>query len=352
MADFDALKTFLPGQAAFCRGAGSPTSALVIEAMAQRLGEGGPFDDFLRPWAEASGRTIYDAAAPLRALGALHYLVLSGRAPELAALYTEAEPDPVALAAAIDAAARAHAPLFAPFMASPPQTNEVGRSLALVGGFLEIVAKTGLPLRCLELGASAGLNMNWSRFGYRFGEGAGWGDPGAPVQLSGAWTGGTPPHPAVEVVETLGCDQNPIDVRDEDAALRLQSYVWVGQTLRMQRLRGAIQLMRQTGAGLVRADAADWAETHVHPTPGLATVVYHSVFLQYPPKATQARIRAAIEAAGAAATADAPVAWLRLEPDPANVGGPMEVRLTAWPDGEERLLARAHPHGASVDWLG
>jgi hypothetical protein len=30
----------------------------------------------------------------------------------------------------------------------------------------------------------------------------------------------------------------------------------------------------------------------------------------------------------------------------------MEVRLTVWPNGEEMLLARVHPHGAKVIWLG
>jgi hypothetical protein len=40
-----------------------------------------------------------------------------------------------------------------------------------------------------------------------------------------------------------------------------------------------------------------------------------------------------------------------MEPDPDNLSGPMDVRLTLWPGGEERLLARAHPHGAAVTWL-
>jgi hypothetical protein len=352
MADFDALKTAFAAQAAFCRNAGSPTSALALEAIAGRLGEDGPFDAFLAPWAEASVRAVFDDAAPLRLLGAFHYIVMSGRAPGLAALYADPEPDPAALGAALVASAEAHGRLFAPFMASPPQTNEVARSLALVGGFLTVAADTRLPLRCLELGASAGLNMNWSRFGYRFGDSARWGDLGAPVQLFGQWTGGSPPTPAVEVIEVVGCDQNPIDVLDDDAALRLQSYVWAGQALRLQRIRGAIALKRETGGVPVRADAGAWSEDHVRPAPGMATVVYHSVFFQYPPEATRARIRAAIEAAGAAATPEAPMAWLRMEPDPANIAGPMEVRLTQWPGGEDRLLAQTHPHGSAVTWLG
>jgi len=353
MTRYASLQGFIPGQAAFCRGSGSPFSALVLEQMAIGLGEGGPHDAVFAPWAEAPARQILTDAVPLRLLGALHYLVLSGRAPGLAALYPPAatDPDPAALGAAMADAAAAHAPIIDSFMASPPQTNEVARSLCLVGGFLTVAAETGLPLRCLELGASAGLNMNWDRFGYRFGEGETWGDLGGPVQLYGDWTGGAPPRPAVEVIERLGCDQNPIDVRDPDLALRLQSYVWADQAVRLARLRGAIALKRETGGTPVRADAADWTEAHAHPAPGLATVVYHSVFIQYPPAEIQARIRAAIAAAGAAATAEAPLAWLSMEPDPENLAGAMEVRLTLWPGGEDRLLARVHPHGASVAWL-
>lgn len=352
MDDFAGLRSYLDGQAAFCRGSGSPFSALAVEQMAARVGEGGLYDAAFAPWRRATGREAFGDAAGLRLLGAFHYLALSGRAPELAALYPPADsPQPAILAAALADALAAHPDIIGGFMASPPQTNEVGRAFCLVGGFLTVAAETGLPLRCLELGASAGLNMNWDLYGYRFGEEARWGDPAAPVQLAGAWTGVAPPAVTVRVAEKRGCDVNPIDVADEDQALRLQSYVWAGQDARLERLRGAIALKRATGGAPDLADAGDWCEAHVHPAPGLATVVYHSVFLQYPPAAVQARIRSAIAAAGAAATTAAPLAWLRMEPNPDDLGAPMEVRLTFWPGGGDRLLARVHPHGASAAWL-
>ena len=54
----------------------------------------------------------------------------------------------------------------------PPQTNEVGRSAALLAGLFDVVAATGQSrIRLLEIGASAGLNLLVDRF--RF-EGAGW----------------------------------------------------------------------------------------------------------------------------------------------------------------------------------
>jgi hypothetical protein len=64
---------------------------------------------------------------------------------------------------------------IADFMSHEPQTNEVRRSAVLLPGFLTIAAETGLPLRILELGASAGLNQLWDRRHYRLGEIGEWG---------------------------------------------------------------------------------------------------------------------------------------------------------------------------------
>ena len=357
MTNLARLRQTFDVQAHFCRGSGSPFSARVLEAIAARLGNAGPYDDFLKPWWEAEARLLFTDAVPLRLLGAMHYLVLSGAAPALAALYPpNLSEDDLALDKALAHAAEASAAVIHGFMASPPQTNEVGRALCLVGGFLTIADERGLPLRCLELGASAGLNMNWDRFGYRFGEGAAWGDPASPVQLSGEWTGGTPPLAPAHIASRAACDQSPIDVNDPAEALRLQSYVWPDQTLRLERLRAAIALKQRTGGTPERADAADWAEAHVRPEPGVATVVYHSSFMPYPPQAVQDRIKVAIERAGAAATPHAPVAWLSKEADRQTPLVHDEVLLRVWrgatEDGAVRRLARVHPHGTWVDWLG
>lgn len=357
MNDVSTLKQTFQAQAYFCRTSQSPISALVLETVADRFGDG-PYDAFLRPWRGASGIELFNDAVPLRLLGAFHYLVLSGRTETLAALYPPriSDPDPAALDLALTQAARAYPDLIERFMHSPPQTNEVGRCLCLVGGFLTVAAETGLPLRCLELGASAGLNMNWDRFAYRFGEGARWGGKDAPLELYGDWTGGRPPLPGkVEVVEREACDQSPINVSDPDEALKLGSYVWADQPLRLERLTAAISVKRSTGGTPTRADAADWAETHAHPKAGVATVVYHSSFMPYPPAATQTRIKAALEAAGRAASAQAPFAWLSKEADRAEPAKHDEVLLRLWRgapnDGMVRRLAVVHPHGTWVNWL-
>ena len=53
-------------------------------------------------------------------------------------------------------------------LAIPPQTNEVGRSAALLAGLCDLVAASGVRrIRLLEVGPSAGLNLIVDHYAYR-----------------------------------------------------------------------------------------------------------------------------------------------------------------------------------------
>jgi len=352
-APMDNVIEALRVQGKTCTELGSPFSGRVLNILAQDVLAEGSFARLMAPWGGASMQAIMDDAASLRILGGLHHLVLTGASPELAGQYPEHAPEPDwhRLQQLIPEAGRAHAPALAEFVKSPPQTNEVRRSLGLFGGFLTVAAETGLPLRCFEMGASAGLNLNWDRFRYDLGERGGWGDPGSSVRLSGDWSGGAPPMDVADrVVERAGCDRAPVDIADPDAALRLQAYVWADQRDRLERLRAAIRLTLDTGVKVERADAGEWVEAKVRPRGGAATVLYHSVVWQYLPPQTQDRIAAAVERAGLSATVEAPFAWLRIEPVRRAPTVEMHMTLTLWPGGETRKLAEVHAHGAWVAW--
>jgi len=255
-----------------------------------------------------------------------------------------------AIAALVLDVVREHQSGIRAFLVSPPQTNEVGRSGVLVGGFLEIAKETGLPLRCLEIGASAGLNTIWDRYHYRLGV-VGCGDPQSPVSLAPSWEGPSPPVDApLRVIERDACDIAPIDLEDSAQRLRLRAYIWADQRERLSRLESAIDLARAHGPRVDQADAAEWVRTKLgEPAAGAATVLYHSVMWQYMPPDTQASIQASLERAGDRATSAAPLAWLRLEPFASATG--FELRMTLWPGAHEFQLAVAHPHGSSVRWL-
>lgn len=342
-------------QAGACAQLGSPFSAAVARAVVADIRTGGAFAALAEPWAGGDVKSLFADAAPLRFLGGLHFLALSGAAPDLAGEYppAKAEPDVERLAEHVAKAALDHQAALARFLTSPPQTNEVNRSVCLLTGFLTVARRAGLPLRCLEIGASAGLNLNWDRYRYDLGDLGAWGDPNSPVRLGTDWSGAPPPFDVVAtVVERSGCDQNPIDVTVPAQALRLKAYVWPDQAERMARLDGAIALARLHPPRVEAADAAAWVQAQARGAPGTATVIYHSVVWSYLPAETQAAVAAAIADAGESAAAAAPVAWLKMEPDPADLAGPMELRLTFWPGGDETLLARVHPHGAKVSWTG
>ncbi len=339
-------------QAEACRALGSPFHGDLLDLAAEDLEAGGPVAALVTPWADASLRKLFDDAMPLRLLGGLHDLVLSGDDPALVATYPKPgrEADASTAWIAARAALIRHHDRIAAFMSHEPQTNEVRRSACLVPGFLTIASETGLPIRAFEVAASAGLNLHWDKYRYQFGDSA-WGDPAARVAMDTEWTGPVPPvDTLVKVIERAACDRRPGDLSDPVQRRRLLAYIWPDQFERLDRIRAAIDLALSVGVSVEAADAVAWSTRVAAPQPGAVTVLYHSVFWQYMPSESQTALAKVIADHGAAATPDAPFAWLRMEPPPEHMSN-MELRLTLWPGGEDRLLATAHPHGAWVKWL-
>lgn len=143
---------------------------------------------------------------------------------------------------------------------------------------------------------------------------------------------------------------------DRAQRLLLRSYIWADQHERLARFDAAADFAIATGQKVERADAAEWLERRFATRAGdAATIVYHSVFLQYPPPPVRDAISAAIEAAGSSATPEAPVAWLRLEPE-GVLGGERYskhfwVEMITWPGRLRRLLAITDGHARSVEAL-
>lgn len=340
------LDETLDHQSRACARAGSSLYAEVLAGVAADVEVQGVCADLLCPRADEP----FASALPLRFLGAVHRLVLDGRAPALAAHYPSAggEPGP-GLVDDFLATVAEHAPTVEARMAHGVQTNEVGRSAALAPAYAAIARRSGLPLRVLELGASGGLNLRWDRYWYDTGV-SHLGDPASPVRFVGVWqaAGDLPDLSGpVEVAERAGCDRHPLDVTTHDGRQTLRSYLWPDQVERRTRLEAAFTVAAQVPAPVEQSDLGRWAERQLaDPTPGMATVVVHSIVWQYVERAARDRLRAALRRAGEWATPGAPVAWLRFEP-----AGPVgDLRLTWWPGGDEVVLATAEYHGVPVYW--
>ncbi len=351
MTDEPALIRALKLQAQGCLTFGSAFSAALLEHMATDWSADGPTRALFAPWEGVGARALLNDAVPLRLLAGLHDLALEGVSTQL----TEAYPSTLisgdadkAWGAAMDILTE-HQDRLVHFMRHEPQTNEVCRSACLLGGFLHVAAETKLPMRTFELGASAGLNQLWDRFGYRLGEGRCWGDANSPVRIEADWRGTAPPLNAqIEVISRAACDRKPVDLNDSEARQRLRAYVWADQANRLARLDAAIALALEVGAKVQTADAVDFTRS-IQPQSAAVTVIYHSVFWQYVPQQGQIDLAAAILALGESATRANPVAWVRMEP-PAENPANMQLLVTLWPGGEDRLLGYVHPHGTWANW--
>jgi hypothetical protein len=287
-----------------------------------------------------------DSALALRFMGAVHRLALSGRAPALAQCYSAADGDRERTWEAFRATLEDRVEELRPLVERPVQTNEVGRCAALLPGFLDVAARTGKPLRMLEVGASAGLNLGWSEYRYEAGDFV-WGPPDSALRIEFELVGDAEPAavPAT-VAERAGCDASPVDPGSEEGRLTLLSYAWPDQVARMERLRAALAIAAARPAPVERGGAVEWAAARLaEPAPGLATILFHSIVMQYLSEDERDAFARVVQEAGSRAGEDTPLAWLRMEPD----GERAAIRLAAWPGGEERLLAHAGYHGTPVE---
>jgi hypothetical protein len=335
-------------QGAGCAHLGSPFYAALLELMAGDVEAHGPVWTVLGPHADEP----LGAAYPIRLLGGVHRMVLAGDAPALAAHFptTGGDGDVAATWPEYRDLLAAQPDAVIDTLRRPPQTNEVGRTASLAGGLAVVAQITRLPLRLLEIGTSAALNLRLDRYWYTQ-DGIGWGDSSSAVRFADLWAPSRPPFEAGAVIATRrGCDRDPIDAAREGAALTLLSYVWPGQDARFETLRDALDIAAGFPVDVDRSDARHWLPAQLEELPGgLATVVMHSVFWQYLPTETRDSIVATFTEAGARATDDAPLAWLQLEPS--ERGNSLELRLTTWPGGGHVVLAKAGFHAGRVTWL-
>ena len=231
------------------------------------------------------------------------------------------------------------------------QTNEVQRCWGLLPAFLTVAQDE--PLDLVELGPSAGLNLFWDRYRYRYGK-LTWGREEAPLELSGDADGGPPANlllarPAVR--HRLGVDRLPVDVTTDHGARLLEAFVWADQPERLDRVRRAVAIARADPPRLLQADYLEILPALLETRdPGALTVVYHSASTTYLREKQLALLAWTLEQAAARG----PLAWVSLEyARGSGVGyGDWALDVTTWPGGERRRLARLDGHANALVWTG
>lgn len=339
-------------QVGWCDRMGSSLYAELVQVALDDLDTGGPVSDIVSGY---PGDALSDAL-PLRFMGGIHRLVLDGMAPRLAVHFPTVggTPDRRTLTNDFLAVVANNVSYLIDAQQVAPQTNEIGRSAALLPGLAYALDNRPLRIRLLEIGSSAGLNLLADRYRYRSERWTWDGGDDSPV-IEFDWTGSVPRFPErFDIIERRGCDLAPLDASDPQAQTRLLSFVWADQTARFDRLRAALDMVRPGDISLAKADAAEWIEERLaEPTEaGVMTVLQHSVMWMYLPRETRSTISEAMERLGAHATGERPLAHVRFESAPEQYDAEgHRLIVTTWPYRAERVVAWGHAHGTWVRWI-
>jgi hypothetical protein len=287
----------------------------------------------------AVGRIIespprWDAA--LRLFSALHFLVLRGDVAwdQIDVALTEYQPELRRLVAE-----------------QSIQTNEVQRCWLLLPCFLEAVRRTGAStVDLVELGASAGLNLLWDRYAYRYAQGD-WGTRSAPLTLTGEEKAEVPAdllgvRPTVGF--RVGVDVAPIDATTDEGALMLKSFVWADQAWRLELLDRAIAVCRNERSQVEPGSIPDVLPRLLEQRRDDAlTIVWQTAVFGYLSLDERQAVRVAMHESGRRRGNLAFVEATKPDDGSDTYWG---LFVQTWPDGERRQVGLADFHGAWIDW--
>ena len=298
--------------------------------------------------------------APNLLLAAVHYLLLRGTDHALGAFY----PSVAHLAAvppgdpmpAFRSFCRDHrAALIELVSTGLVQTNEPQRCTVLLPAFATVARLAGgAPLALIEVGASAGLNLLFDRYGYDYGAGRSAGDPGSPVRFACTLRGAVLPpiHAGMPMVAArVGVDLHPIHAADPQAMLWLRALVWPEHPARAALLQQVLALAQREPPA-----ARPGMHSRSSPRPSRRRRRARPSACSTPPRWPTSRPRRgrAFSALIPELARQRDLFWLSSEGsgDSGRRGLYLTI-LTAFQSGRrvERRLAYSHPHGAWLEWL-
>ncbi|MFE2943342.1 DUF2332 domain-containing protein [Streptomyces sp. NPDC059255] len=211
--------------------------------------------------------------APNLLLGAIHHLVRRSVPHPLSTYFTGHETLTAARAdILLTDFCRRHAGQITRIISTRSvQTNEVNRCAVLLPAFATLQRQLDeRPVRIVDVGASAGLNLLWDRYTYDY---AGHritlpaSDPD--TVLSCEIKGGTPPLSldTTRFARPVGIEPSPVDVTDPAATQWLLSLTWPEQPTRKNTLNRALALAARTPPTILAGRAQDHLADVVTQTP-------------------------------------------------------------------------------------
>jgi hypothetical protein len=285
---------------------------------------------------------------------AAHYLLLKGEQSDLARSYASlggASPFATDVFREFRSFCLAHADAIRNIVATRRvQTNEVRRCAAFVPGFSSAAEALDADRAAfVEIGASAGLNLQWDRYRCAYDSDLAWGEPGAEVAFSCELRGSGRPGVALlpKIVQRYGIDIAPLDIRHPDDMLWLKALTWPEHADRRELLERAVAIARRDPPKLIAGDAADiFPSVADGIAPDMPVIVYHSFTMNQ----LDTKQRELIEDAFCRIGARRPLARVGLEWAAGADYPSLSLTNYSAVQIERWMLAECEPHCAWIRW--
>lgn len=233
------------------------------------------------------------------------------------------------------------------------QTNDIGRSAILLPAFEHVsrIAETS-TLAQIEIGTSAGLNLNWDRYQYNFVGVDTVDESDSPVTITTEVRGDQRPPLSQDfptVTHRCGIDLNTLDVTDDEDARWLHALIHPNQTRRHRQLAAAIEVAQENQSPLIEGDVFDELPAQLSNAPSNTDLIVFSTHVLY--QLTEDKI-AKLRSLLSSHSSEQPVHWLSIDPDE-ELGEPT-YRLVTFVDGDatESQIAQFESYGDWIRWQG
>ena len=289
-------------------------------------------------------------------LAAAHYLMLGGKSHALAQHYPSLSPSAKPTSDAFilfrEFCLENESEITRLVSVRITNTNEVARSTALYPAFDHIARETGTPLHMVEIGPSAGLNLNWNHYAYNYQREGKTALQRAPANalltLSAELKGDRIPTLGIEmpkVASKVGLELNPVNLQSAEDRLWLKALIFPELTPRFERLEGAIKTALAHPAEIRFGNALELLAPTIRALSLTgAPVIYHSfVTYQFSGAMREQLDQSIRELSKARPLYRVSVEWERNE---------HPVIVSRYENGEcdKTVLADCNPHGAWLEW--
>ena len=250
---------------------------------------------------EIASHTAPRQPIPNLFFGAVHYLLLRNPTVKLAAYYpsiSEGLVEELPFGLFKEFCLSNSAEIIEILKTKIVQTNALNRTAYLMP-IIYSLFEDGEKVNLIDIGASAGLNLNFDMYEYNYGNDCKFGK--SSVNIKSEIKGGELPKFSnnIKINKKIGVDQNPLNIKETDSSAWLKALIWPDLTERFKRIENVINLAQKTTIELIKAQRIDDFKTIILAQDiNTPLVIYHTHVLYQFTQKGRTSFRAMIDSMG------------------------------------------------------